>query len=78
MNFAGLVKIVDALGGVDIESDANFSCVPRETPDGNGDYTYQKYSFTKGINHVQRLTRSPSPVSARPLPMGITAAVSIR
>ena len=52
VNFAGLVKIVDALGGVDIESDANFSCVPLETPDGNGDYTYQKYSFTKGINHV--------------------------
>ena len=23
-----------------------------ETPDGNSDYTYQKYSFTKGINHV--------------------------
>ena len=53
VNFAGLVKIVDALGGVDIESDANFSCVPMETPDGNGDYTYQKYSFTKGINHVK-------------------------
>lgn len=52
VNFAGLVKIVDALGGVDIESDANFSCVPMETLDGNGDYTYQKYSFTKGINHV--------------------------
>ena len=52
VNFAGLVKIVDALGGVDIESDANFSCVPMETPDGNGDYTYQKYSFTKGVNHV--------------------------
>lgn len=52
VNFAGLVKIVDALGGVDIESDANFSCVPMETPDGDGDYTYQKYSFTKGINHV--------------------------
>ena len=52
VNFAGLVKIVDALGGVDIESDANFSCVPMETPDGNADYTYQKYSFTKGINHV--------------------------
>lgn len=55
VNFAGLVKIVDALGGVDIESDANFSCVPMETPDGNGDYTYQKYSFTKGINHVNGL-----------------------
>lgn len=52
VNFAGLVKIVDALGGVDIESDANFTCVPMETRDGNGDYTYQKYSFTKGINHV--------------------------
>ena len=52
VNFAGLVKSVDALGGVDIESDANFTCVPMETPDGNGDYTYQKYSFTKGINHV--------------------------
>lgn len=52
VNFAGLVKTVDALGGVDIESDANFTCVPMETPDGNGDYTYQKYSFTKGINHV--------------------------
>lgn len=52
VNFAGLVKIVDALGGVDIESDANFTCVPMETPNGNGDYTYQKYSFTKGINHV--------------------------
>lgn len=52
VNFAGLAKIVDALGGVDIESDANFTCVPMETPDGNGDYTYQKYSFTKGINHV--------------------------
>lgn len=52
VNFAGLVKIVDALGGVDIESDANFTCVPMETSDGNGDYTYQKYSFTKGINHV--------------------------
>ena len=53
VNFAGLVKIVDALGGVDIESDANFTCVPMETPDGNGDYTYQKYSFTKGINTVK-------------------------
>ena len=39
VNFAGFIKIIDALGGVDIYSDYDFT--------GNWGY-----SFTKGINHV--------------------------
>ena len=54
VNFAGLVKIVDALGGIDVNSDCAFSSVGMEVPDANGskDYVYEDYSFTKGINHL--------------------------
>ncbi len=38
LNFAGFIKIIDALGGVDVNSDAAFSA---------GGYTY-----TEGVNHL--------------------------
>ena len=38
VNFTSLVKVVDALGGIDVESDIDF---------GEG-----KYHYTKGINHL--------------------------
>lgn len=41
VNFAGFIKIIDALGGIDIDSDAAFTAS-----------TAQEYSFTKGMNHM--------------------------
>lgn len=41
LNFAGFIKIIDALGGVDIDSEAAFTAS-----------TAKEYSFTKGINHM--------------------------
>lgn len=41
VNFAGFIKIIDALGGIDIDSDAAFTAS-----------TDQEYSFTKGMNHM--------------------------
>ena len=38
---AGFIKIIDALGGIDIDSDAAFTAS-----------TDQEYSFTKGMNHM--------------------------
>ena len=54
VNFAGLVKIVDALGGVDVESERAFSTVGMEVPDADDStsFHYESYSFTKGINHL--------------------------
>lgn len=54
VNFAGLVKIVDALGGVDVESERAFTTVGMEVPDENDStsFHYETYSFTKGINHL--------------------------
>lgn len=54
VNFAGLVKIVDALGGVDVESERAFTTVGMEVPDADDStsFHYESYSFTKGINHL--------------------------
>lgn len=41
LNFAGFIKIIDALGGIDIDSDAAFTAS-----------TAKEYSFTKGMNHM--------------------------
>ena len=41
LNFAGFIKIIDALGGVDVNSDAAFTAS-----------TDKEYSFTKGMNHM--------------------------
>ena len=41
VNFAGFIKIIDALGGIDIDSDATFTAS-----------TDQEYSFTKAMNHM--------------------------
>ena len=41
VNFAGFIKIIDALGGIDIDSDAAFTASMD-----------QEYSFTKGMNHM--------------------------
>lgn len=54
VNFAGLVKIVDALGGVDVNSERAFTTVGMEVPDADNSqsFHYESYSFTKGINHL--------------------------
>ena len=53
VNFAGLKKIVDALGGVDVNSDYEFTTVGMEVPNENGDGIHMAgYTFTKGINHL--------------------------
>ena len=53
VNFAGLKKIVDALGGVDVNSEHEFTTVGMEVPDENGDGVHMAgYTFTQGINHL--------------------------
>ena len=53
VNFAGLKKIVDALGGVDVNSEHEFTTVGMEVPNENGDGIHMAgYTFTKGINHL--------------------------
>lgn len=53
VNFAGLKKIVDALDGVDVNSDYEFTTVGMEVPNENGDGVHMAgYTFTKGINHL--------------------------
>lgn len=54
VNFEGLVKIVDALGGVDVNSERAFTTVGMEVPDADNPQSvhYESYSFTKGINHL--------------------------
>ena len=50
VNFLGLVDIVDALDGIDVNSDYTFSCHAMGPTTGYGDLT--PYSFQKGINHM--------------------------
>lgn len=53
VNFYGLKQIVDALGGVDVYSDYDFSTVGMEVPNENGQGVhFARYSFTQGYNHV--------------------------
>ena len=53
VNFAGLKKIVNALDGVDVNSDYEFTTVGMEVPNENGDGVHMAgYTFTKGINHL--------------------------
>lgn len=53
VNFAGLKKIVDALDGVDVNSEHEFTTVGMEVPDENGDGVHMAgYTFTQGINHL--------------------------
>lgn len=53
VNFNGLVDIVDALGGVDVMSDYEFTTNAMEIPteDGTGFYS-DYYSFSEGMNHL--------------------------
>ena len=51
VNFVGLVKIVDALGGIDVQSEQAFTCIGMEIPDGE-EFTYQEFTFRKGSNHL--------------------------
>ena len=48
VNFRGLVDIVDALGGVEVESEYTFTTVPLSVNDKNE----KRYTFQKGINQV--------------------------
>lgn len=53
VNFNGLVNIVDALGGVDVYSDYEFTTNTMEIPDETGDDFYMDcYSFSEGMNHL--------------------------
>ena len=46
-------EIVDALDGVDVNSDYEFTTVGMEVPNENGDGVHMAgYTFTKGINHL--------------------------
>lgn len=52
VNFAGLVEIVDALDGVDVESPMAFTTNVMDIPDSYGGYYQQSYYFDEGINHL--------------------------
>ena len=53
VNFDGLVDIVDALGGIDVMSEYEFTSKRMEIPneDGTG-YYFDSYSFSEGMNHL--------------------------
>ena len=54
VHFAGLVGVIDALGGIDVNSDVGFNTVGMEVPDedGSGNFHFAAYSFQKGVNHL--------------------------
>lgn len=54
VHFAGLVGVVDALGGIDVNSDLAFDTVGMEVPneDDTSQFHFESYSFTQGLNHL--------------------------
>lgn len=54
VHFAGLVGVIDALGGIDVNSDVAFNTVGMEVPDedGSGNFHFAAYSFQQGVNHL--------------------------
>ncbi|MBQ0038791.1 MAG: LCP family protein [Clostridiales bacterium] len=53
VNFNGLVDIVDALGGIDIESPCEFTTTNMEMPDEDGDgFSRESFYFPEGQIHV--------------------------
>ena len=51
VNFYGLTKIVDALGGVDVYSEQTFTTKVMQIPDKNGNLYDDYFSFTEGMNY---------------------------
>lgn len=49
VNFTGLVDIVDALGGIDVYSDYDFTAYGMRDHLGGDDYAYH---YTEGLNHL--------------------------
>lgn len=53
VNFNGLVDIVDALGGIDVNSEYEFTTNRMVIPDETGEGFYRdSFSFTEGMNHL--------------------------
>ena len=53
VNFNGLVDIVDALDGIDVESEYDFTTNYMELPNADGTGFYEDcYTFTEGRNHL--------------------------
>lgn len=52
INFNGLVDIVDALGGIDVESPCEFTTKYMEIPDENGGFYRDSFSFPAGNVHI--------------------------
>ena len=52
LNFFGLVDIVDAIGGVDVESPAEFTTKPMRVPGSNGKLERKTFSFPAGPVHL--------------------------
>lgn len=53
VNFNGLVNIVDALGGIDVDSEYEFTTRKMVIPDETGeDFYWDSFSFTEGTNHL--------------------------
>ena len=46
--------VIDALGGIDVNSDVAFNTVGMEVPDedGSGKFHFAAYSFQQGLNHL--------------------------
>lgn len=79
VNFAGLKKIVDALGGVDVNSEHEFTTVGMEVPNENGDGIHMAgYTFTKGINHLNGEQALCFARSATPLTTATTSGARTR
>ena len=64
VNFAGLTKLVDALGGVDVYSTKTFSM--------------GGYNFTEGVNHLNGEAACASPGNGTPSPTATTSGAKTR
>ena len=52
VNFTGLIKVVDALGGVDVESPRAFTTTVMDIPAAGGGFSQRSFSFPAGQVHL--------------------------
>lgn len=80
VHFAGLVGVIDALGGIDVNSDVAFNTVGMEVPDedGSGNFHFAAYSFQKGVNHLDGRQALAFAVSGTPSTMATCSGAATR
>lgn len=80
VHFAGLVGVIDALGGIDVNSDVAFNTVGMEVPDedGSGNFHFAAYSFQQGLNHLDGRQALAFAGSGTPLTTAICSGAATR